>query len=586
MKELQKTEKPGHLTLFGLFILGLEFILIILALSGIFYAYLIAAVSAIGISILGFFMIRNLRIKNVGLAAWSAILLCLLASVVYAWNPSPTVFSGRDQGSFSEAAIRLSENHQLKFKTPVSQEFFKIYGPGTALNFPGFNYTKDGYLTTHFSIGYISWLAGFYSVFGLLGFSIANALAFFLFLLSFYSLSRIYLKPAASFLGLILILTSFVFNWLPKITLGENLALGLLWFSIFEAALFFRNKKRSDILISILAILILSFTRLESWAFLAMMILILAFKSKSLAEMKNIFKNRYFLTGIALIAMAIIASLKINSAFYVSSLKGLLRSFAPQTEGSGFLLSIANLWKILSSYAIFEFILIGTVGIYHLIREKKYETLIPAMIVLPSAIYLFHPGISPDHPWMLRRFAFSVIPAAILYSTILLDSILKKRAYFYAASFFLLSTNLLITFPYFQFTENKTLLSQAGSFSQDFSDSDLILLDRETTGNGWSMISGPMNFIFQKQAVYFFNPKDLSRIDTSRFARVFLVVPDKNTQSYADYPEMKGFSFQKDYAFTTSSFETAGNPSDLPQIGQEMTYGKIYLLNKDNNQTD
>jgi len=206
--------------------------------------------------------------------------------------------------------------------------------------------------------------------------------------------------------------------------------------------------------------------------------------------------------------------------------------------------------------------------------------LVPAIIVLPSIAYLLHPGISPDHPWMLRRFAFSVMPAGILYSVLILESFCKKKIRFYAISSLIILTNILITAPYFQSKENEGLLDQTEKLSRNFSGNDLVLLDRETDGNGWSMISGPMNFVFQKQAAYFFNPNDLSRIDTSRFDHIYLVVPDKNIGFYEKYPMFGNFSPEGTYSLTTSSYGNGMSSTALPIIKKETTAGKIYLLTK------
>ena len=92
---------------------------------------------------------------------------------------TPTIFTGRDQGSISEAAAHLAQNHQITFTTSASEEFFRLYGPGKAENFPGFYYTDDGKLSTQFPLPYTAWLAMLYGVFGVTGFVFANALLFY-----------------------------------------------------------------------------------------------------------------------------------------------------------------------------------------------------------------------------------------------------------------------------------------------------------------------------------------------------------------------------------------------------------------------
>lgn len=65
--------------------------------------------------------------------------LALVLSLIISFPSSPSVFSGRDQGSYAEAAIRLAHDGALRSHTPLAAEdFFHIYGEGKAFNVPGF----------------------------------------------------------------------------------------------------------------------------------------------------------------------------------------------------------------------------------------------------------------------------------------------------------------------------------------------------------------------------------------------------------------------------------------------------------------
>jgi len=81
-----------------------------------------------------------------------------------------------DISTQSEAAAWLAQNHHVTFAIPASEEFFRLYGPGKAENFPGFYYTDDGKLTTRFLPPYTAWLA----MFGVVGLAFANALLFYI----------------------------------------------------------------------------------------------------------------------------------------------------------------------------------------------------------------------------------------------------------------------------------------------------------------------------------------------------------------------------------------------------------------------
>src|SRR3972149_2208976 len=56
-----------------------------------------------------------------------ALLAAVLSAGLIGYFSEPTIFSGRDQGSLSEAAFHLTQNSQLAFSTKASQSFFQIY---------------------------------------------------------------------------------------------------------------------------------------------------------------------------------------------------------------------------------------------------------------------------------------------------------------------------------------------------------------------------------------------------------------------------------------------------------------------------
>ncbi|MEI9967055.1 MAG: hypothetical protein WDN67_05555 [Candidatus Moraniibacteriota bacterium] len=98
------------------------------------------------------------------------------------------------------------------------------------------------------------------------------------------------------------------------------------------------------------------------------------------------------------------------------------------------------------------------------------------------------------------------------------------------------------------------LLPQIETFAEGFGSNDLILVDREATGNPYAMLTGPANFLFSANTVYFFNPNDLAAIDTSRFNHVYLLTPQ---DSLARYSSVFGerMVFQGNVVFETENVE-------------------------------
>lgn len=586
---------PDNRKLFSFFVLfwiGLGFWSILLALLGIFYAGLVAAYLISGAAAFSYWLFKSKSGLAISKRSALILLLSVLAVMLFSYSATPSVFSGRDQGSFSEAAIRLAQNHQLKFSSDASQEFFQIYGPGKALNFPGFNYTSDGKLITQFPLGYIAWLAAFYSIFGLNGFVLANAVSFLIFLLSFYLLSRNYLRFSSSLAAFLLILTSFVFAWFFKFTLSENLAWMLIWFGLLEFLRFWKNNDRFPLAASLLSFSLLAFTRVEAFAFLAVIGLILFWKHKNWKKIGwEIIgkKTLWILGGVTLLFVWNIFS---NHNFYLAVLKGLLDPFllSPnETEASpSFFALLVYIFKVFHLYALSGFLILGLMGIIYFGKNKNWEVLLPFLIIAPAFFYLINPSITLDHPWMLRRFVFAVIPAVIFYAVLFLDRFFRKRNFFYAIIFLLLITNLIPLTQLGFFSPDKNLLPQIEKISRDFRSSDLVLVDREATGDGWSMMAGPLSFLFGKQVVYFFNPEDLAKINLNKFGNVYFIIPDANLDFYRQKDLLGRLSPVKDYAIKNSALGVAAPNKNslaqfevsLPPKQTDTTYGKIYRLKK------
>lgn len=594
MEFMKNINNDKFFSIFGLVFVTLGWLGLLLTFAGFFHIFILAVFLVFSFSLLFYIAISNRKNLNLNWDFLLVIFSSIFIIAILAYFTAPTVFSGRDQGSFSNTAIILSQNHQLETSFPAQKEFFRLYGPGTALNFPGFSYTDNGDLITHFPLGYISWLAIFYSLFGIAGLIIANGITFFIFLLSFYLVSKNYLKPIPALIAFFLVLTSFVFSWFFKFTLSENLALALVWFGISQL-LFFLKEKNQFFLISFFASFgLLLFSRIETIAFLplAILVIILSHKSEKKEVRKSLIGQLFIFSGIILFFFAI--SFKINQAFFINFAKGFLGSFEFQQNiqtgfASSFWENIFYVFRVFSAYSLSAYVILGLIGLVYFLKKRKFKLLIPYFILLPIFFYLLNPSITPDHPWMLRRYLFAVIPVSILYTIIFLDFLFKNKIFFYLISSFLLIANLLTFIPYLGVRENKNLLPQIEKISLDFKKDDLILVDRNATGNPWSMMAGPMNLLFGKQAVYFFNPADLEKLDLTKFAGIYFIIPDNNIEFYEKSGLLKKLSIIKDYAIENQSLEILTgkkellykNRVSLPSYQKKYTYGKIYLLNKD-----
>lgn len=568
MKMLPLEKNSVFAQLFGLSFVAFGWFVFSLTLGSVFLFPLIA---------LGFILLTGLAL----FIAWKflrhsesdrrlAFGVALAAALLMGFVSEPTIFSGRDQGSIAEAAYRLAQNTELAFSTPASDSFFQIYGKGTALNFPGFAYTEDGYLLTQFPLGYTAWLGSFVSLFDLHGFAIGNGLLFFLSLFFFYQILRLFVHPYYAWAGLLLTLTSFLPNWFAKITLTENLALFLFLFLLYNIFLFFQEGKFIFYVGILLSASLFAFTRIEGFAILFLTLLITVFHPHGRALIKTYPLKTIVLPGF-LFVFFLLRDLFLNLPYYKMIGKALakfLQGFSVDAIGAIERQTASfGLGSVFLLYGLLIISLVGFFGIFLFLKERRYLLLLPVFIALPTFLYLFHPSITPDHPWMLRRYLFTLFPTLLFSAVVALAFLFTKDRSFpigmptgkrlLFASFAFLGLFFLQFGAWYSqlfFAEHRTLREQVATFTQDFSDKDLILVDQTATGNGFSMLSGPGQFLYGKNTVYFFNPYDLAALDTSRFERVYLLTPEESQSRYAEVFGER-LVFKKSVTFTLENLE-------------------------------
>jgi hypothetical protein len=325
----------------------------------------------------------------------------------------------------------------------------------------------------------------------------------------------------------------------------------------------------------------------EAVLFLGMMLLILRLRSDSWSNLfKNVLGKKLtfiFLGGFLIYFW----NLSVNLAFYKNLVKSVLKPFL-QTSGLGFNLesfSFGYVLNVFLNYALLGFLVLGLVGIFYAFQSKKTNLCVPFLVLSPTFLYLFLPNISADHPWMLRRFLFAVIPACIFYSVWFLEQFFLKKIYFYLVAGILLFSNLAVFVPYLNFVPGKELLSQTQALSSKFQKNDLLLIDREATGDPWSMPTGPMHFLFGKQAVYFFNPQDLLKINLQNFSNIYLIVPEKNISFYQKSVLGDKLELQEKYVLKNNLLVVSQTKEDflqfkLPEKKEELIHGQVYLFKK------
>ncbi|TAK96915.1 hypothetical protein EPO05_00615 [Patescibacteria group bacterium] len=579
------TEEYRGLLALGVYSTSIAWGVFILAMIDAFRGWLILAMFIL-LTMAFAYAIKRYRVsfrfsQSTGLSIIGAMLLSLLIG----YYSVPTIFTGRDQGSIAEAAIRLAENHRLEFSAPLGDQLFKIYGPGRALNFPGFYYTPEGQLITQFPLPYIAWLALFYTLFGLSGFAVANGILVTIFVVAFTLLFRLLSSGQKAQLFLLFVLSSFPLMWFAKFTLTENMALALLWLAITALVSFQKEQRLLNYAAAILPLSLLAFTRIEGLVLLPLGLGILYWSTRSNKEFwQQSQRERMIVPMLLFVALAALALTR-NFPYYKEVARGLLGADGPTASSAAYLwASLKYLYSLFNGYGLLGVTIVGLFGLFNVWKQKNWTGLIPFLATLPVFIYVLIPTISHDHPWMLRRFSFAVLPCLALYAFLLLDSE-KLRPYRVRTVVLTVGLFILTLFPFLKYLpvrENADLLSETARLSQQFQATDLVLVDQLASGDGWAMIAGPMNSLYHRQTVYFFNPQDLDKTDLSAFSRVLLIAPENRAAFYTESVLGARLSNPKPYTLEATSLakpDPLATRVTLPELQTKTTRGNIFEIN-------
>ena len=517
--------------------------------------------------------------------------------VIILATKTPTIFNGRDQGSISNAAILLANNHSLETTTQVSTTFFEIYGEGKALNFPGFFYTETGALTSQFPVPAISWYASFFSFFETYGFFVANGITLSIFFLTLLLLLKELTKTSPSLqnlktkhllpsLSALLLLTLTPFVWFFSFTLSELLALSLFWLFVLSVVSLQKNSslltQKQGYTLALLTGSLLIFTRIEALVIVPIGFLFVLLSKKGFAIIQ---KNPFVYLVLPLITFLILFGVNAEAtlSFYKTLAKALLGLEGGAGVSQSFLSKFTDRSTLFITYGLLPFIILAIPVFIKMWQKKDWAFLLPFVILLPACVYLIDPNISHDHPWMLRRFFFAVTPILVILSSVLILSTYERKPFF---GLILLSGVLTFTLPptvhFLLFSPNKNLDTQITKIVEPFPQDALILMDREVTGDGFSMAAGPLQTLHNKNTVYFFNPDDFEKIDTSPYSAVYLITPNSNASFWLKSSIGQNLKEESTYSIQTNRLHPADTktftPLLLPRKETISVTGTIYKI--------
>lgn len=339
------------------------------------------------------------------------------------------------------------------------------------------------------------------------------------------------------------------------------------------------TKKRDKITLSLLffsTVGLLIFTRIEGIA-IAAIALGTYFLQKKKNEKITILKTISIFAGIIFVIFFLTFSTL--RPFYITMVKEVLSALSLKENISTnpvgddradkqFLDEALHAWHVLwyaGTVLLFIPALVGGILAW---KIKNRVLLLSLTIISPTLFYLYDPMIADDVPWILRRYSFTIVPIAILSSLYVWKAIPlftvsnKKIVLVRWALSLLLSISIFPGIIYISTTPKapKTLLEQTTQLNQSIDKNTTILVDRDTTGDHFAMIDGPLRSIFGRNAVYIFNPQDVLRVCSGINTPIILITPEKNILWWKEQLKLLGIpiTLQSHYFFTHATSRNDG----------------------------
>lgn len=486
-------------TLSTFFIL-LGWVGLILTEFNIYYSQFIYLFLAIGLII----VIKNRaivskavgEIKSLSFISLFSLFFIISISLFNTLYSHETIFGQRDEGVYSNSANYLTEKHTLNI--PES----------SSINFPGWILRNDSYTPT-FNYGYIVWIAIHKSLLGYNGLFYSNFIPSVLGLLSLLLVTNLLIKKNIGIIPVLLFSTNFAFFWFSRRTLSEMLSFFLIWFSMYTLLLFIKRQNNSYLICSIITFGYLLHTRPEALFSGILYGLVLVY----LFFTRTIFLKRWiFLLLITVILHYGFYSFLIQSSYYQGSSSNLAQIAISTGIKSEDLLSSESLYRNLPNfillvfnqynftiYIILTMIFLQYIFLVSRFKEKEsYYYLVILIVIAPTFIYLIHPSIYFDQPWMLRRYFYTLVPFFILSSTLFLFKMNISGRIFLIS--FMIIININLANPVIFLKEFNNSYKQISDLSKLIPQDSILLINRWALDSNGKGIETPLFFIFGKNS--------------------------------------------------------------------------------------
>ena len=584
------------LTCIGLAFTASSWSSLILTENMVFYANLLFLSSFLIFILLLLFAIPKLRGSNmpsrIDFLAFAFVVSLAAFNCTFA---SDNFLGGIDNGVYSNAAVYLTRNHSLVVDEPVL--------------LPGLMYRGD-HLIVGFHLGYISWLASQYALFGIEGIRFSNFIPFVVGMLSLYFLGKKLGDDRAGLVCILMFGTTYPMFWFARGTYDEIYSLALIFFGLLCFLRAYENKQGNYLVLAVVALGLFLHTRIEAVGIFGAFLSVMSYLYL-VAEEKWIFNKK---TGTMI--MLVILHLIYYSSIWISPISlfqeridaGVIQSTISPGGILGGLMSTVNdlislqkppsfqhhmtdyVFRVLSKYNLFWSIALVPITLLLQLRslqlKKAKEILLVFLITFPTFIYVFTPFTNPQQPWFLKRYVFAILPISFLLSTLLLAGRLRgsqrKKYTLTLLVLLVILTNLLTAFPILFHRDYEGMINQVERISMRFKEDDIILVDRSAAGN--YKIADPMFYVFGRKTIWVGPPGDWCSVDkvlkSIPTGHTVYILIDSNNSWLRDYFPEKSMEFYFQMNLTYKELQWTVDLLHYPRCPSNM-YEIDYAVVKD-----
>lgn len=511
------------------------------------------------------------------------IIFCFINANFY----HETISGSRDDGVYSMNAVYLAKHgtNSIRFLPQVEK---LLENPGNLQFLPGYH----------------SYLAIFMYYFGL-----KNMLMFGNALLYLFSISCIYLVGKnlygrkIAIISTLFFITNYVSLWFSRRTNNENLGLFLFWFIVLLLIYIIKNKDFKYFIFLIPTLITIFFVRGESLVLIIpalFMIFIIFIRNRSKININNFNINKFlsffFITNLLIIVISLYSFgfyYKNNSTYFKESTKTIelfmratlgrigsvivkdlklvdnVRDYSPPVYQDFTTHATRYVFDVLRAYFLIQFLFLGLISI----RKINLNLITTVVMSAPYFAFLIYPAITPDNPWMMRKYWMVFIPLTyILFGYLVNSNYLNKRIKILII-FLLFVIQLNFSLPVIAFVESRGLIDSLEKLVKKMPNADLIIVPR-TSSAGWYYPIWIYHSILS-QSPYFnnnFENKQNFEDMISKFNNVYLLTTSWNYNNQSIFYE--NFSYPKDKFRETDKITIT--ISTLSPVGGELVINKEY----------